>query len=96
MNDQYPIEPLAAEIKRALRLKSVCEDGAYEGPLSRFFRVLTATPAYRAVAERPHSLAAFRCELESRAVELHRDHGIVLRLLEPGDAEELCISQVKA
>jgi hypothetical protein len=75
-------DPLADALLRlvsdAKRLETVASaDDQWE---TLFLALTSADHKYRAVADRPHSLDSFRGTLESRAIELHRDYGVVLSI----------------
>lgn len=90
MNDNKQKKPLAEALVRLAAAKSgkrYCFGDTYGHLLQR----LNADAVYYAIADRPHSVKALRAELELRAVEFHRDHGIILSLF----PDDVTIERVK-
>jgi hypothetical protein len=100
MNDnETKTDPLAAALVKVLECDSVCTEGYYHDSLRRLFIALNAVDhAYRDTVDRPHSVSGLRAELERRAVDLHRDHQIMVSILdeagtvEDDHAEEVSVS----
>jgi hypothetical protein len=90
MNETTKPDPLAAALAKLLKNESVCKDGDYSGSMRRlFFALQVVDHGYRDTPERPHSVSAFRAELDRRAIELHRDHRIMVTILdEAGEVED--------
>src|SRR5690242_18956462 len=98
MNDTTKRGPLAAALAKVLDNSSVCPEGYYHDSMRRLFVALqTIDHGYRDLAGRPHSVSGHLAELERRASELQREHGIMLSILdeagtvEVDDAEQITI-----